>query len=61
MDCVKRRDMREHPSGSTLPAEIHPFIEEKLNRRACKVKQAYKRRCSHRERQETKPVNHGLC
>ena len=25
MDCVKRRDMREHPSGSTLPAEIRLF------------------------------------
>ena len=22
MDCLERRDMREHPSGSTLPAEI---------------------------------------
>lgn len=22
MECLKRRDMREHPSGSTLPAEI---------------------------------------
>ena len=25
MECVKRRDMREHPSGSTLPAEIRLF------------------------------------
>ena len=25
MDCLKRRDMREHPSGSTLPAEIRLF------------------------------------
>ena len=25
MDCLKRRDMREHPNGSTLPAEIRLF------------------------------------
>ena len=25
MECLKRRDMREHPSGSTLPAEIRLF------------------------------------
>ena len=25
MDCLKRQDMREHPSGSTLPAEIRLF------------------------------------
>ena len=25
MDCLKRRDMREHPSGPTLPAEISLF------------------------------------
>ena len=25
VDCLKRRDMREHPSGSTLPAEIRLF------------------------------------
>ena len=25
VECLKRRDMREHPSGSTLPADIRLF------------------------------------
>lgn len=30
IQCLKRRDMREHPSGSTLPADIRLFRFEKV-------------------------------